>query len=101
MAFFEQINLIDATTLYSNTSVTAAFTSTAIDTMNYGSIVIEVDSTGGNVINAIVEGSNDGTDGWYSILLNPTQDLSVTDVITGEGHYTFNAQARYLSLIHI
>jgi hypothetical protein len=96
MAFFEQINLIDATTLYSNTSVTAAFTSTAIDTMNYGSIVIEVDSTGGNVINAIVEGSNDGTDGWYSILLNPTQDLSVTDVITGEGHYTFNAQARYI-----
>ena len=96
MAFFEQINLIDATTLYSNTSVTAAFTSTAIDTMNYGSIVIEVDSTSGNVINAIVEGSNDGTDGWYSILLNPTQDLSVTDVITGEGHYTFNAQARYI-----
>jgi len=98
MAFFEQINLIDATTLYSNTSVTAAFTSTAIDTMNYGSIVIEVDSTGGNVINAIVEGSNDGTDGWYSILLNPTQDLSVTDVITGEGHYTFNAQARYIRI---
>ena len=96
MAFFEQINLIDATTLYSNTSVTAAFTSTAIDTTNYGSIVVEVDSTSGQIINAIIEGSNDNTDGWYAILLNPTQDLSVTDVITGEGHYTFASQAKYI-----
>jgi hypothetical protein len=96
MAFFEQINLIDGTTLYRNTSVTTSFTSSAIDTTNYGSIIIEVDSTGGTVINAIIEGSNDGTDGWYPIMLNPSQDLAVTDLINVEGHYSFNCSSKYI-----
>jgi hypothetical protein len=78
MAYFEQFRPLDGTTLFSGT-IAATGAGSAIDTMSYGSVAIQVSGTG--QITAQIEGSNDGLD-WDVVLLNNSADVSVTDTIT-------------------
>lgn len=95
MAYFEQFKQLDAQTLFSG-SVSAPTVGAAIDTSNFGNIIVQYSSTSGvGQIQAYIEGTNDQVE-WFSILLNPINDLSVVDTITAEGGYQFKTSFKYI-----
>ena len=95
MAYFEQFKQIDAQTLYSG-SISSATVGSAIDTTNFGNIVVQFSSTAGvGLVQAYIEGSNDQAE-WFPILLNNLNDLSITDTVTAEGGYQFKTTYQYI-----
>lgn len=95
MAYFEQFKQLDAQTLFSG-SVSSATVGSAIDTSNFGNIVVQFSSTqGSGQIQAYIEGTNDQLE-WFPLILNPINDLAVTDTITAEGGYQFKTSFKYI-----
>lgn len=96
MAYFEQLKLLDAQTLYTGV-ISQANTGPVLDTTNYGNIVVQVngDTNSGVAVNMTIEGSNDQVE-WYTILVNNLNDLAVFDTITGDGGYQFPTSYRYI-----
>lgn len=96
MAYFEQINLIDGTTLVS-ANVTSNVVSSAIDTTNYASVTVSVTENPGSLgyFTMYLEGSNDQVE-WFTLLVDPIDELAPTDSITRIGGYSLKTTFKFI-----
>lgn len=79
-----------------STTVSATGTSSSIDTLGYGAVVIQLSGVWQG--NCYVEASNDGTN-WDTVLVFSRDNLSLQDIITQGGLYTIRPSGRYLHIV--
>lgn len=79
-----------------NTTISTASTSSSIDTIGYGAVVVQVAGTWTG--NFYFESSNDGTN-WDMVLTFSRDSLSLQDVMTSGGLYTVRPSGRYLRIV--
>lgn len=79
-----------------NTSVSAAGTTSSIDTLGFGALVVQVSGVWDG--SCYFEASNDGVN-WDTVMVFSRDNLCLQDILTQTGLYTIRPSGRYVHLV--
>lgn len=80
-----------------NTSITAVGTSSVIDTLGFGAIVIQITGSWAGFCTFEVSNVATGTD-WDTVLVFTRDGLSLTDIVNQNGTYSVRPSGRYIRI---